>query len=250
MKAANCSYPPQTGAYAVKVKNGAGWRDFDVARFQISVGQPYHEGEKLRSTLDWADHRFNSLVVCVNDTLQRFNYMFEDGMSEDEAFNHSLKLGYQWIERNRPLLESLENVSCYRWEDWRKHQSYQASYDQVLSLYANNKEFREAIDQNVMDFWNRRQSRGGLSDHYRFDRFHIHSRDYLLEETAAFSLMFEEQEAADIYPGTLLLPCTVFKGRNIEGAPLGLLKGTHNTRIDFKRQTPHKLEALPSSKVA
>ena len=44
-------YPPQDGAYAVKVKNGAGWNAFDTARLQISVGQPYHEGDKLAALL-------------------------------------------------------------------------------------------------------------------------------------------------------------------------------------------------------
>ncbi|CAN0579405.1 unnamed protein product, partial [Laminaria digitata] len=31
--------------------------------------------------------------------------------------------------------------------------------------------------------------------------------------------------AADIYPGTLLLPCEIFKGRNVPGVPSGLLMG-------------------------
>ena len=70
-------YPPQDGAYAVKVKNGAGWNAFDTARLQISVGQPYHEGDKLAATADWVRHRFGRVIVCVNDTLQRFNHAFQ-----------------------------------------------------------------------------------------------------------------------------------------------------------------------------
>ena len=44
------------------------------------------------------------------------------------------------------------------------------------------------------------------------------------------------QRAVDIYPGSVLLPCRVFEGRSIVGAPDGLSDG-HFTRIDFKRNS-------------
>lgn len=47
--------------------------------------------------------------------------------------------------------------------------------------------------------------------------------------------MYETEEAIDIYPGTALFAATLFRGRNIEGAPPGLGKG-HFCRIDFDRR--------------
>jgi len=63
------NYPPQTGEYKVMVKSGAAWRDYDTARLEISVGQPYHEGAKFEATVDWVKHRFSHSIVSVNDTL-------------------------------------------------------------------------------------------------------------------------------------------------------------------------------------
>jgi hypothetical protein len=82
-------YPPQTGAYAVKPKGGADWQRFDTVRLEISVGQQYHEGQKMAATLAWARTRFRGVAVLVNDTLQRFNLMFDKGLSEAEAFRRT-----------------------------------------------------------------------------------------------------------------------------------------------------------------
>ena len=46
--------------------------------------------------------------------------------------------------------------------------------------------------------------------------------------------MFEQNPAVDIYPGSVLLPCVIFRNRDLDGAPQGLNRGTF-TRIDFAR---------------
>lgn len=221
-------YPPQTGVYAVKVKTGASWQNFDTARLQISVGQAYHESEKLKATFNWVGQRFEKIIICANDTLQRFNFEME-GLSAEEAFDRAESAGREWIERNIPHIRNLPNYQIHRWEDWRTREDYQQALDEVYALYNDNDEFRAAIDQNVLDFWNR-QNRP-LSD---FERFKELSKSYLLEETAVFSIMYKTERAVDIYPGSTLLPSTIFQGRKIEGAPEGLGMG-HFTRIDFKR---------------
>lgn len=234
MKNSN-QYPAQLGEYAVKVKTGASWKAFNTARLQISVGQPYHEQAKLEATLNWVKHRFDRVIICANDTLQRFNFEFE-GMSSEDAYNRSESEGREWLERNIALMRTLPSVEIYRWNHWKEQPDFQESYDKTLNLYQSNEEFRQAIDKNVMDFWDRRKE-PTLSSAYKFQKFFSLSRDYLLEETAVFSMMFKKDRAMDIYPGTVLLPCTVFQGRKVTDAPEGLDLGAF-TRIDFKRNHP------------
>lgn len=233
MRGSKNEFPPQTGAYAVKVKSGAGWRDFDTARLQISVGQDSHEGDKLDATLDWCKHRFDHVIVCVNDTLQRFNGQFE-GMSQDDAFRRAQSLGDRWITNHGPKVMTLPSAELHRWEHWRSRPDFMKAMVQTRSLFATNAEFRDAIAANIKDFWMRRKRRGGLSDDHRFSEFARLSEQYLLEETAVFSLMFKDKQAVDIYPGSVLLPCVIFAGRDVDGAPDGLGKGAF-TRIDFAR---------------
>ena len=56
----------------------------------------------------------------------------------------------------------------------------------------------------------------------RRDEFNDLSHQYLLEEIAVFSLMYEQQEAIDIYPGTAIFAALVFQDKETNGAPVGL----------------------------
>ncbi|MEO0384192.1 MAG: tRNA-dependent cyclodipeptide synthase [Pseudomonadota bacterium] len=233
-------FPAQTGPYAVKVKNGAHWRGFKTARLQISVGQPYHEGDKLGATLDWCKHRFDHVIVCVNDTLQRLNGQF-DGLSPDEAFAASKLAGDEWMNRYAGSIGMLPSAEIHSWEDWRARPDYAKAFAQTQSLYANNAEFRGAIDANIKDFWARRKIRDGLTGDFGFTDFAACSRAYLIEETAVFSMMFKDKRAVDVYPGSVLLPSVVFQGRHVPGAPEGLDQGAF-TRIDFNKKRDRELK--------
>ncbi len=220
-------YPPQNGAYAVKVKNGAGWTKFGTARFHISVGQAYHEDEKFRASMAWASQRFEKVIICVNDTLQRHNYIF-DGMGEIEAFDLTEADGREWIERNLHSIRQLPNFEINRWEEWRINPDYGRTQSEINTLYQSDRSFRETIDNEVLTFWHRRQKRMGLADEYRFAEFQKNSTNYLLEECTVFSLMFEKDNAVDIYPGSVLLPCVLFKNEDALGSRAF-------TRIDFRK---------------
>lgn len=220
-------YPPQNGTYAVKVKNGAGWKTFDTARFQISVGQSYHEGEKLEATLEWAKHRFDRIIICVNDTLQRHNLIFS-GLSEKDAFAQSEAAGREWIARNRHIIDRLPNAEVHRWEDWRHLPTFEAEHARIKSLYENDSAIRKAIKDEGLAFWQRRQKKTGLREDYRYADFQRNTLNYLIEECAAFSLMFQRDHAVDVYPGSTLLPCVLFKNEEDLGS-------RSFTRIDFSK---------------
>jgi tRNA-dependent cyclodipeptide synthase len=218
----------ETYQVVAKVKRACNWSEFDNARLQISVGQEYHEGEQLKATLEWASSNFEKVQVCVNDTLQRHNLIFE-GMNENEAFEVSETLGREWIERNHNLLKSFPNVEVKRWEQWRNHRDHYKNLRDMIYSYENGKHFKMSVNQEAGSFWERAKRNKGYQDQ-DFESFTHHTRDYLLEECAVFSTMFRDMEAADIYPGSTLLPCSLLKGMGAYGF----------TRIDFKHQ---KLQA-------
>ena len=235
MRNSRLDFPAQTGSYAVKVKNGAGWRDHDTARLQISVGQPYHEGDKLAATLDWVSHRFKHVIICVNDTLQSTNYQFEEGLSARTAFAKASNAGSNWLARNRHLIEKLPSFEIHRWEDWKTWPDYARSMHRTMQMYKNNHEFHEAVAGDIESRWQRRTRNSATDDNARYAEFKKFSEQYLLEETAIFAMMYDRDRAIDVYPGSSLLPCTLFQGREIEGAPQGLERGAF-TRIDFSRR--------------
>lgn len=219
MKDFNIQYPPQTGFYSVKVKNGKAWSSKQIARLQISVGQSYHENDKLAATIEWAKHRYGSVIICVNDTLQRYNHVYNDGLTLTEANNYAENAGREWIERNIGIIRSLPNYKIYRWNHWTSKPNFSQEHKLICEKYKRNPFMKELVHKDIETFWSRRNKNENLTAD--FSAFQSLSVDYLLEEIAAFNLMFHQDDAVDVYPGSTLLPC--------------LLEGKPFARIDFNR---------------
>lgn len=233
-------YPAQTGFYTVKVKSEQSydnWRQFGAARLQISVGQQYHESHKMLATLEWLKPRFSEIHICINDTLQRFNLMFEKGLSIELASMACEKAGREWYGRYENDISKLANSKIHYWNEWLSHPQYSEIYKSISNLYKSNDRFAQLVNQNINEIWNRRAiNNPGLYTSARYAEFFELSKAYLLEEIAVFSLMYEHNSAIDIYPGTTIFAATVLQGTSLPGAPVGLGKG-HFCRIDFTKRT-------------
>jgi len=183
-------YPPQTGKYKIVVKSGDDWRSFDQARFPISVGQPYHEGEKLKDTFAWAAARFEGISILLADTLQRFNLSARFGLSAEDAEKHARKLGDDWLQRNSPAIEA-SNISVNRWDDWRLSSAFTSAWKSVNDAYQEDHSFQTIVNETA----NRVCERSGNPSLF------VPSCEYLLEETAVTAL-FSDASVIDLYPGS------------------------------------------------
>jgi tRNA-dependent cyclodipeptide synthase len=232
-------YPAQQGAYAVKVKSGDDWKAHAACRLHISVGQPYHEGDKLSAAMDWARARFPRVIVCVNDTLQGFTIAFEKGIPRPLAYVEGLYTGDDWETRNGAVLQGAD---IRRWESWKTWPDYPRAFAQIVALYQSDDAFRAGLDGTIDRFWSRREGKHPAYTPDRRAEFHAVSRDYLLEEVAVICRMIERDRAIDIYPGTMLQVFDLMKGRTLANAPDGLTRRDF-ARIDFIRKKPPAREA-------
>ena len=214
--------------FAIKVKVADGYKGQGVARLHISVGQPYHENGRFRATLDWALDNFDQVIVCVNDTLQRHNLVFE-GKDPKEALRISKERGENWVQRNITAEYRVDaRLKIVRWEDWRELDDYKETMADTREAIESDPRKRQSIEDEAVTFWERVKERKGLKTDAKKGDFLKHSRAYLKEECAVFQMMFARTEAADIYPGSTLIPCELFKPKKKDGAKRGF------TRIDFK----------------
>lgn len=218
--------------YSVRVKNGAGWRAFDRIRLMISVGQPYHEGRKLKAVIDWINRNpgIRQVHVSVNDLLQRHN-LIAAGLSEDRASATALAEGSLWIARNENILSGIKvPVSITRWQDWLSHADYVPA-STALAAYANaDILFGEAIHTDARTLAGRKIKRGETVANP--DRLIAHSHDYLTEELSAFAIQSRELPAAEVYPGSNLASAQYLIGKKLPD-PIQPLASRHFTRIDF-----------------
>lgn len=219
--------------YKLRHSSPWNWQDFDTVRLEISVGQDYHEGEKLKTAAAWARQNFSRAVLIVGDRIQGYNLSIVEGLSLAVAFGRATRKGDEWLERNQ---EAIKGMEITRWHDWLSNPAYPANRAAVDALYDNNLRFRDHIDNTVEGFWWRRNAPTGFNE-----RFKKLSREFLLEETAVFATSYKELGGISAYPGSFLETWEMFVNESIDGAPEGL-KNAHWMRLQFRRR-PQGMEA-------
>ena len=196
----NIQYPPQTGFYKVFVKDKGTWQGHNVARLQISVGNPKHDGDKFFALAEWAAARFDHVILIVSDTLQKHNIGIQRGVNLDAAYRQSLHMGDEWLARNKAAIDILSNKTVTRWDDWLNHADYQNTYMAISTLYNQREDVKTAIDNKAREFAIRHV--GHDDNNPALQEMTKIAARYIIEELAAFAIMFREPRAVDVYPGS------------------------------------------------
>lgn len=219
--------PQLDTVYKVRARGLPNWKEYDNVRLEVSVGQPYHEGQKLAATMDWARSNFSLVTVIVGDLPQRYNLMIEEGLSSPDAWHRAKAAGDGWLIRNS---EALQNVDVTRWQDWIENSRYQETLLQAKRLFLTNLDFNRA----VINALNEKFSRDDLPRE-KYEVFKRLSIEYLLEETAVFAVAYRELKGVSAYPGSFLEMWSMFLDKEIPEAPEGL-RYAHCIRLQYERR--------------
>jgi tRNA-dependent cyclodipeptide synthase len=169
--------------YKIKVKDGHDWRKHETASLSLSLGQPYHEGDKLQSTLFWINRNFCRCLIDVADTLQRYNAIVEHGFTNEEAMTFTRFQGDEWIKRNKRYLDELTiPYEIVRWEKWITHRDYPETRQKIGDIFNKNPIFRKAVEEEAGRFLERQNAKGMPKN--KEQAFYENSILFLLEEVA------------------------------------------------------------------
>ncbi len=198
------NYPPQTGRYKVNINNKtANWQEFSTARLQVSMDNEKQTGEKLKTLVDWScAGRFSKVIIIVSDTLNWFNIAFQNQISEKDALKIALKSGDDWINAN-PFLKEY-NIEIKRWNEWYKNEEYYERLYAISSIYKENEEFRKMVSEVSQRIWDAKSNSSVYNSEKNFNDYIKTSEAYILSELSVFSIMFNEANAIEIYPGSWL----------------------------------------------
>lgn len=164
----------------------------------ISVGQPYHEGEKLTATIDLIKNKFHSCTIMVCDTLQKYNLM--EHHNEEDAYKLSLQKGDEWLIRSKEQFAKLEiPYNIIRWDDIIQDVTFPAKLRQVEELYRSNPAYCNAFLNTVDSYFLRLMKRGEVLD--KEERYKI-SLKYLIEECAGMLIWADRGYNFEVYPTT------------------------------------------------
>ncbi|MBB70911.1 MAG: hypothetical protein CMF50_00750 [Legionellales bacterium] len=167
----------------------------------ISVGQYYHEGDKLASTLRLLERRIARCHIVVCDSLQRHTLpIFYPDLNIDIA-SKSRKLGHEWLMRNRELLRTLSiPYSISHWDDWLLSDEYTKQRELVDLAYSQKGNMFRAINATVAAFLERNIGLKSMpNDSYL--KMQEHCFEYVKEECSVMPLWISLNAQFEVYPG-------------------------------------------------
>ncbi len=183
----------KTGKYKI-VPNSSQWRNYKTARLQISVPRrPCFDG-RVQALMEWATDNFETVTLCVHDTIQLYNFM-ADGASKEEAYKIALENGNVFLKENTLPLNVF--IDVVRWDEITSNKQYNLVHQRVIDLYKKDSSFAKSIDDDVQTFANRCMKRGEDFPSHRFDL----SKALLLEEISGYVILNQETSAADLHAG-------------------------------------------------
>ncbi|MDR3425041.1 MAG: hypothetical protein P4M13_08235 [Alphaproteobacteria bacterium] len=219
-----------------------------VARLMISVGQSYHECEKLKAAVELINRTpsIQLVHVSINDFLQRHtlvlmgypdkhepSYFVVPESLIEEASKISIQAGISWRDRNKDILSQIQPaVHFTRWKTWLNKPEFVRAHKAILNLVEMDGRFGESVLADALRYLGGRQKAGlGISP-----RMLTHCRDYLLEELAVFAVQCRILPATELYPGENLCAAEYLKklGKTLPPS-LQSLATRDFARIDFKR---------------
>jgi tRNA-dependent cyclodipeptide synthase len=235
--------------YRVRVNACPEWVGYDSCTLGISVGQPYHEGEKFAATVEWAARHFEHIRVDVSDTLQRHR-LIGAGATPAEAARASLHAGDRWIAEAMPVLaESGRPFAIVRWNTWLRHPEFAVVHRTYSRLAETDAVLRLAVNRDIDDFIARQSRRGLLPPDETTTR--AASRAYLIEELAAITLQGAAERSARIYPGPELASFKVLRQGLVPGAPAGLDRDYYvQVNLERRKAPQPQQTATPQLRIA
>lgn len=226
----------------VVVRGKKYWNNSLVCVLAISLHNPNNSGEAFKETIDLVNHNkgFTRCLIDLSDTLNRHNYMMIDNITEEEAMKKARYHGDRWLDRHGFLLERL-NIPHHviRWDNWRTKPEFKSTLNKFQKAYDESQPLKAAVHSDVSRFYERR---GKSIGHIKPIELK-HSVDYLLEELACHSIMYENLHAANVYPGREQDCYKLVRSGKVPNVPMGLMN-SHHTRLVFHGVKEQKSDLL------
>ncbi|MBK0018748.1 hypothetical protein [Kosakonia sp. S42] len=208
----------------------------------ISVGQDYHESDKLVATITLINASdFAECTIAVADTLQQHN-------REDPKPEQNRMLTYQpgedWLQRNDARIKALRIPhNILRWDEARFNSSCSSFYLAVKRAYQEETDYRSAVDETIARFTERALKRNpGLV----ISELKTKCLNYLLEECPIIMPMWASRGYEFIiYPQPVTSAMLATRTRFVAGAYPGKAQWLS---LRFRRRSiPIRLSVLSES---
>jgi|SRR5271166_1060159 len=126
----------------------------------------------------------DKLTICLADKLQRFRFMIEDGLTEEQATDKCQEMADRWYVDNGDYIETLvksKNPQLLSWDEFLMWSEYGNTVKNVERLYKENNKFSRDVDGRVRQELNKISHESKITD--RTQQIELIKR-YIFEECA------------------------------------------------------------------
>lgn len=186
----------------------------------VSLHSHNHTGEKLATIIEYINDNFETCLIDLSDTLYAYHYMSTEGLSRAEAHCIAASEGDKWLANNADIIQKLKiPYEIVRWDTWLNHVDFKDLKNEYFALFDTNKIFRDALLQDIHNYYDRRHNKDVRNVPVKFLKGSI---SYLLEEITCHTLLARDISCVNVYPGKQLECFKVIREGLVDNAPRGL----------------------------
>lgn len=155
--------------------------------FSLSL-KPIKNEQDIRIVIQKTLSAFGYCDISLCDTAHRYNLMWQDKCSLEEAYARTWESGKEWVQGFYSLFSPEERaaISLVRWDSWLQHPDFEKKRLFTTRFYEEDSGFREAIKRSVERYLNRCKLKGMIFD---FTEAHRLSTLLVAEEVAVLLLL-------------------------------------------------------------
>jgi tRNA-dependent cyclodipeptide synthase len=186
----------------------------------ISLGTHNIEGARLEAVLEWISANFEHCAVVVGDSVYRLTLQLLHGMPEADAQAQALADGRTFEQSYAPLFRQYAHGCTFEWLPLSRvaeSASFAGHLQTLETLYAQNPSFQASVKNFAQAYLGRGDKCGDIDTGLSAEALRS-SKQYLLEESALFACLREQDWPILVYPGSIDSIVDLVEGR-FEGAP-------------------------------
>lgn len=139
-------------------------QNVSVLYVPISIGQDYHEQEKLSESLELIKKNLKKTIlvkVIIVDTPQRYHLAIKNEVTPESMYMAAKENGNSWEKAYKAPIENKldHNVEFIKWDSWLTHTYYAEAQKEIDFLYNQDCSFKDNLEQDVLEFERRHFNR-------------------------------------------------------------------------------------------
>lgn len=179
-------------------------KDPSTCLLPISVGQAYHESDKLLAVIKLLNKKFTKCFIVVCDTLQRHTLSIKNRyLNNAKLYDLALKNGNDWLKRNSKSLQKFTiNYEITKWDYWLDDLEYNIQIEKIENEYNKKNDFYIAVQNTCEEFLKRYEKHNDVKNP---DKYFIKMKSiaYLKEECAIMLIWKKMNCNFIVYPASI-----------------------------------------------